>query len=79
MLLRNINPREGLCNGTKLIFERTLDNKVLQCIITGSNRTVLIPRIIFKPKLNEYPFEWQRRQFPVKQATTINKSQGKPV
>ena len=79
MLLRNLNPREGLCNGTKLIFERALDHKVLQCVVSGSNRTVLIPRIVFIPKANEYPFEWQRRQFPVRAgfASTINKSQGK--
>ena len=78
MLMRNLNPREGLCNGTKLIFEKSLDNKVLQCVISGTNRTVLIPRIIFVPKKGEYPFEWHRRQFPVKPsfATTINKSQG---
>ena len=28
MLLRNINQREGLCNGTKLVFEKALANKV---------------------------------------------------
>ena len=47
MLLRNINPREGLCNGTKLVFEAAIDNKVLQCVVSGSNRTVLIPRIVW--------------------------------
>ena len=78
MLLRNINPRDGLCNGTKLVFERALANKVLQCKVAGSERTVFIPRIVLMPKPNEYPFSWQRRQFPVKPAfsTTINKSQG---
>ena len=78
MLLRNLNPREGLCNGTKMIFEKALDNKVLQCVISGTNRTVLIPRIIFIPQKGEFPFEWRRRQFPVKPAfaSTINKSQG---
>ena len=81
MLLRNINPRQGLCNGTRLIFDRCIDKKLLQCRIVGSNRVVLIPRITFIPKANEYPFEWQRRQFPVRSAfaITINKSQGQTL
>ena len=81
MLLRNLNPREGLCNGTKLIYLRSIDNKVLECQIVGSLRTVFIPRITFVPKPGEYPFEWRRRQFPMKPAfaTTINKSQGQTL
>ena len=81
MLLRNINPRQGLCNGTRLMFDRTVDNKLLQCRIVGSDRVVVIPRITFIPKSGEYPFEWQRRQFPVRPAfvTTINKSQGQSL
>ena len=81
MILRNINPREGLCNGTRVIFDKCIDNKLLQCRIVENNRVVLIPRITFIPKMNEYPFEWQRRQFPVRPAfaMTINKSQGQTL
>ena len=81
MLLRNINPRQGLCNGTCLLYDRCIDNKLLQCRIVETGRIVLIPRITFIPKQNEFPFEWQRRQFPVRTAfaITINKSQGQTL
>ena len=81
MLLRNMNPRQGLCNGTRLTYEKTIDNKLIQCRIVGSERVVLIPRITFIPKAGDYPFEWQQRQFPVRIAfaTTINKSQGQSL
>ena len=41
-------------------------------------KAVLIPRITFIPKVNDYPFQWQRRQFPVyiAFASIIYKSQG---
>ena len=81
MLLRNISPRQGLCNGTRIIFDRCVENKLLECRIVETNHIVLIPRITFIPKPNEYPFEWQRRQFPVRPAfaMTINKSQGQTL
>ena len=57
---------------------------LLGCNIVGGehdNRQVLIPRITLKPKDREYPFEWCRRQFPVRVAFSmpINKSQGQTL
>ena len=80
MLLRNLDQKQGLCNGTKLVFLEVLDNKLLKCKL-GYNKEVLIPRIVIRPKLGECPFKRSRRQFPVKMAfaTTINKSQGKTL
>ncbi|KAL3643546.1 hypothetical protein CASFOL_014361 [Castilleja foliolosa] len=47
MLLRNIDPSNGLCNGTRLLITR-LGSYVLECkILTGHNASekVLIPRL----------------------------------
>ena len=84
MLMRNLHPKMGLCNGTRLIFQKIHKNHLLECKIVGGehgNRTVLIPRITLQPKEREFPFEWSRRQFPVRVAfaMTINKSQGQTL
>ena len=87
MLLRNLNPREGLCNGTRLLALALHGNgKLLAAkIITGEpehrGRVVLLPRINLYPKEGVYPFKWCRRQFPVRAAfaMTVNKSQGQTL
>ena len=81
MLLRNLSPKQGLCNGTRLVFRRIVDSKLLECNLVGSNEPVFIPRIVFIPKSGEFAFEWSRRQFPVRPAfsITINKSQGQTL
>ena len=84
MLLRNFQPKQGLCNGTRLIFQSLSNNgRVLMCSYKHNRITkeTAIPRIVLKPKTNEFPFDWSRRQFPLRVAfaCTINKSQGQTM
>jgi len=83
ILLRNLNPSEGLCNGTRLIC-REFQSKVIDAeIITGSHigKRVFIPRVTLTPSNNDLPFILKRRQFPIRVAfsMTINKSQGQTL
>ena len=84
MLLRNINPKEGLCNGTRLILQ-SVNRQLLNCKIVGGHRdgeNVLLPRITFTPNdNNDFPVDWKRRQYPVRTsfAMTIHKSQGQSL
>lgn len=81
MILRNLDPKEGICNGTRVVLTK-VKRRVLEVRILGSNQTALLPRIKFKPtSSDQLPFEFVRQQFPVKlaYAMTINKSQGQSV
>ena len=84
MLIRNLSPNDGLCNGTRLTLQE-IRGQMLVCAIAGGARDgkiVFIPRITFTPNESEgFPMEWKRRQFPVRIAfaMTINKSQGQSL
>jgi len=83
MLLRNLNPSIGLCNGTQLICKEFHRHSIVAEIKTGTRKgqRVIIPRISLIPSDSDFPVTFKRRQFPIKPAfaMTINKSQGQTL
>ncbi|XP_042962382.1 ATP-dependent DNA helicase pif1-like [Carya illinoinensis] len=84
MLVRNINPSEGLCNGIRLTCCNFSHNLIDARISFGhhSGKRVFIPRIAFLPETTENNgFPFKRTQFPVRLsfAMTVNKSQGQTL
>ena len=83
MILKNLNPRNGICNGSRGILTN-FSNRVLEVqLLTGEHagKRVLIPRISNVPTDEQVAFKFTRRQFPARVcfAMTINKSQGQTV
>ncbi|UYV76965.1 hypothetical protein LAZ67_14002600 [Cordylochernes scorpioides] len=80
MLLRNLNPKQGLCNGTRMVIQRMRSHVLEAQILTGTKvgQTVLVPKISLAPSDTNLPFILKRRQFPLRLAfaMTINKAQG---
>jgi len=83
MLLRNLNPKLGLCNGTRLMVKEHKKRLLICEILTGDKKgnIVVIPIITCTSREGAYPFTLYRRQFPVRPcfAITINKSQGQTL
>ncbi len=84
ILLRNLDPSAGMCNGTRMRVV-WCGGRVIECeILTGkhASQIVFIPRIPMSPSSSaELPFDFQRTQFPLQLtfAITINKSQGQTL
>lgn len=80
LLLRNLNQREGLCNGSRMVVTalraHCLEVRLLGGDFDGQLR--VIPRIKLKGDDKDLGIELTRKQFPVRLcfAMTINKSQG---
>ena len=83
MLLRNLNPKVGLCNGTRMVVEATRCRVLVCKILLGrfKDNIVLIPRIKLTPIENKLPFKLSHTQFPDTPgfAMTISKSQGQTL
>ncbi|XP_022152307.1 ATP-dependent DNA helicase PIF1-like [Momordica charantia] len=84
ILLRNLDPANGLCNGTRMVCREFRKNIIYAEITTGQNagKQVFLPRIPMSPANDEgYPFKFKRKQFPIRLcfAMTINKAQGQTI
>ncbi|KAJ1692544.1 hypothetical protein LUZ63_009242 [Rhynchospora breviuscula] len=84
ILLRNLDPANGLCNGTRLVCRNFQRNVIDAEIATGGHagKRIFIPRIPLSPPDDDlFPFRFKRKQFPVRLcfAMTINKAQGQTI
>lgn len=83
MMVRNLDPLNGIRNGMRLIFGG-FDKNVIHAEITivmFSRKQVFIPRIKLSPPDNEgYPLKLFENNFQyLYAAMTINKAQGKTI
>jgi ATP-dependent DNA helicase PIF1 len=84
ILLRNIDPAGGLCNGTRLVIRGFQRNTIDAEIMVGDHagKRIFLPRIPICPSDDEmFPFKFKRKQFPIRLsfAMTINKAQGQTI
>ncbi|ONM00094.1 hypothetical protein ZEAMMB73_Zm00001d030055 [Zea mays] len=84
ILLRNIDPANGFCNGTRLVVRGFQRNSIDAEIVLGQHagKRIFLPRIPLCPSDDEmFPFQFKRMQFPIRLsfAMTVNKAQGQTI
>lgn len=81
MLIRNIDPAQGLCNGTRLQVMKMTEENLFCRVITGPkadlNKTIILPKVKFEYGNSPHHrgMRFRRQQFPVRLcfAMTVNK------
>jgi len=85
ILLRNLSPKQGLCNGTRITITQ-LGRSCIGGLISAPGSQFdgqfrLLPRIRLTTLEGDLPFILTRKQFPIRLcfAMTVNKSQGQSL
>ena len=83
MLLRNLDPANGHCNGTRYIVDQLNEHIIDATDACGPHveKRLFIPRIPLWPSDNTLPFQMTRKKFPVRPSFAIiaNKAQGQTL
>ena len=83
MLLRNLDPVKGHCDGTRYVIEHLHDHFINATIACGprAGKQIFIPRIAQISSDNIFPFHMNRKQYPFRPAFAItsNKAQGQTL
>ena len=83
ILLRNLYPKEGLCNGTRMTILRMerwcIEVQILGGEFDGTRK--ILPRMKLATTKRELPFILTYKQFPIRLsfAMTVNKAQGQSL
>ena len=74
ILLRNMDAKNGHCNGTKYVVQNIRPHVLELRAINGTNigAFLLLPRIISITKTASLPFILRRKQFPLKLAFALS-------
>jgi ATP-dependent DNA helicase PIF1 len=84
ILLRNLDPHNGLCNVTRVVIRGFQNNTIDAEIVNGDHAgtRVFVPRIPMAPSEDlTVPFKFKRKQLPIRLsfAMTINKAQSQTI
>ena len=84
ILLHNLNPYEGLCNGTPMVVTAMAERVIEVQVLTGSHagKKAFIPRISLDTSMSAgLGFILRRRQYPIRLgfSMSINKAQGQSL
>ena len=82
ILIKNLDIRNGHCNGTRYLITHLTENLIeAEKVTGGKNRKLLIPRIPMISESCQFPVPFKRIQFPVLGAyyMTINRAQGQTL